>query len=157
MHAVIFIALATSLSTLALTQGLDKPPLEASLDYLQKGLLEYLQPVNSSYTQWAPGWIPSDCKTMTEQANLSAADVDTFNVQYDDVCNHEIAGILSGQHSISCLCQCPHDPWILCRHKDSPDPLPNMFDLFGRVPVGARQWVRHIINLPDRKAPPAFP
>lgn len=32
-----------------------------------------------------------------------------------------------------------------------------MIDLFGRVPVGARQWVRHIINLPDRKLPLIFP
>ena len=29
-----------------------------------------------------------------------------------------------------------------------------MIDLFGRVPVHARQWVRHIINLPDRKPSP---
>lgn len=33
-----------------------------------------------------------------------------------------------------------------------------MIDLFGRVPVGARQWVRHIINLPNRKpSPPPIP
>lgn len=32
-----------------------------------------------------------------------------------------------------------------------------MIDLFGRVPVGARQWVRHIINLPDRKLPTVSP
>lgn len=31
-----------------------------------------------------------------------------------------------------------------------------MIDLFGRVSVGARQWVRHTINLPDRKPPPTF-
>lgn len=80
-----FIGLAGSLCWLALAQHLDKPPLENNLDYLQKGLLEYLPPVKSSYKQWGPGWIPADCKTMTEQANFSAADVETFSVQYDDV------------------------------------------------------------------------
>ena len=71
--------------SLALTQGLNKPPLEGSLDYLQKGLLKSLQPVNSSYKQWDPAWIPADCKTLTENNNLSAADVETFNVRYGDV------------------------------------------------------------------------
>ena len=100
MHTVIFIAWATVLFTLALTQRLDKPPLEANLDYLQKGLLKYLHPVNSSHTQWASGWIPSHCKAMTEHANLSAADVDTFNVRYDDVCTREMRRVLSDQYSI---------------------------------------------------------
>ena len=43
----------------------------------------------------------------------------------------------------------------MCRHKNSPDPLETMIDLFGRIPVLARSWVRHIINLPDRKLPPS--
>lgn len=92
MHAT-FLAWAGSLCTLALAQRLDKPPLETDLGYLQKGLMEYLGPVNSSYKQWPPGWIPADCKTMTENdtlalrgnISLSAADVETFNVTYDDV------------------------------------------------------------------------
>ena len=66
----------------------------------------------------------------------------------------------SDTQTLTCFShQCPNDPWILCRHKDSPDPIQNMIDLFGRVPVHARQWVRHIINLPDRKLPPvpSFP
>lgn len=91
------IGLATSLATLALTQRLDKPPLEPSLDYLQKGLLEHLGSVKSSYKQWGQGWIPADCKTMTEDANLSAADVETFNVQYVDVCISVNARVLSHQ------------------------------------------------------------
>ena len=47
-------------------------------------------------------------------------------------------------------------PWILCRHKDSPAPLANMTDHFGRVPVRARQWVRHVVSLPDRKFHSSF-
>ena len=76
---------ASTLVTLAVTDPLDKPPLADNLDYLQKGLLQSLHPTQGWYTQWGPNWIPSDCKSMTEDANLSATDVDVFNVQYDDV------------------------------------------------------------------------
>ena len=73
------------LISLVLTQSLNKPPLEGNLDYLQKGLLKSLQPANSSYQQWDPAWIPANCKTLTENNNLSVADVETFNVWYGDV------------------------------------------------------------------------
>lgn len=79
------IYLIGALSTLAVTQSLSKPPLEGNLDYLQKGLLDSLPPVNSSYKKWDPAWIPADCKTLTENNNLSAADVETFNVWYGDM------------------------------------------------------------------------
>lgn len=76
---------ASALFTIACADSLDKPPLANNLDYLQKGLLQSLQPTNSWYTQWGPDWIPADCKSLTENANLSAIDVDVFNVQYEDV------------------------------------------------------------------------
>lgn len=76
---------ASALFTLAVTDPLDKPPLADNLDYLQKGLLQSLQPTEGWYTQWGLDWIPADCKGMTEDANLSATDVEVFNVQYDDV------------------------------------------------------------------------
>ena len=76
---------AGALITTAVTEPLDKPPLADNLDYLQKGLLQSLHSTNGWYTQWGPGWIPADCKGMTEDANLSSADVEVFNVQYDDV------------------------------------------------------------------------
>ncbi len=73
------------LCALALAQRLDKPPLENNLDYLQQGLLDNLHPVQSTQTKWPTGWIPADCKAMTELAGLSASDVETFNVTYIDV------------------------------------------------------------------------
>lgn len=73
------------LFTLATGQRLNKPPLEQSLDYLQQGLLDNLQPVPSTQQQWPAGQIPADCKSMTEGAGLSANDVQTFSVTYNDV------------------------------------------------------------------------
>ena len=76
---------ASALFILAGADPLDKPPLADNLDYLQKGLLQSLPSTDGQYTQWIPDWIPADCKTLTEDANLSATDVEVFNVQYDDV------------------------------------------------------------------------
>lgn len=81
-----FIGLLCSLTKLAVTDDrLDKPPLAGDLDYLKKGLLEYLHPVHSSHTKWGLKWIPEARKDMTEDANLTATDLEVFSVQYDDV------------------------------------------------------------------------
>lgn len=84
MHTTL-ITLTGFLATNALAQGLDKPPLTDGLSFLQDGLLDHLHPVHSSHTKWGPGYIPIDCKTLTEQNNLSAADMEIYSVQYDDV------------------------------------------------------------------------
>ncbi|KAL8634692.1 MAG: hypothetical protein Q9228_007727 [Teloschistes exilis] len=114
--------LATSTSA-----ALSKPPLHPNLDYLQQGLLDNLHPTHSTWDVWGAGWIPQDCKTMTQNAGLNPLDVETYNVHYDDCST----------------------AWVMCRHKSSPDPLINMIDLFGRLPVHTRQYVRHMIALPD--------
>ncbi|KAL8660055.1 MAG: hypothetical protein Q9202_006821 [Teloschistes flavicans] len=114
--------LATSTSA-----ALSKPPLHPNLDYLQQGLLNNLHPTHSTWDIWGAGWIPQDCKTMTQNAGLNPLDVETYNVHYDDCST----------------------AWVMCRHKSSPDPLINMIDLFGRLPVHTRQYVRHMIALPD--------
>ncbi|KAL8842394.1 MAG: hypothetical protein Q9170_000522 [Blastenia crenularia] len=114
-------------TTLSSAQRLTKPALHPNLDYLQQGLLDNLHPTHSTWDQWGAGWIPADCKSMTQNAGLNPVDVETFNVHYDDCST----------------------AWVLCRHKSSPDPLINMIDLFGRLPVKTRSYVRHMIALPD--------
>ncbi len=73
------------IGALASAQHLSKPPLANSLDYLNQGLLDALHSTPSNITQWAAGWIPADCKSMTEDAGLLASDVSTFSVHYIDV------------------------------------------------------------------------
>ena len=103
------IGLLCALTKLAVTDDrLDKPPLADDLDYLKKGLLEYLHPVKSSHTMWAPKWIPEACKNMTEDAHLTATDVEIFSVQYDDVgrCPH----LLGTSMLIVALASVPRTP-----------------------------------------------
>ncbi|KAL8650991.1 MAG: hypothetical protein Q9226_004916 [Calogaya cf. arnoldii] len=126
MYASVIISLAFSLLPISSRAALDKPPLRPNLDYLEQGLLDNMHPTHSTWDIWGPGWIPEDCKAMTENAGLNPFDVETYNVKYDD-CD---------------------TAWVLCRHTSSPDPLINMIDLFGRLPVRTRQYVRHMIALP---------
>ena len=84
--------------------------------------------------KWEPGWILEDCKRITDTANRSAADVETFNVHYEDCSS----------------------PWILCRHKNSPDPLGHFIYNFGRIPVRARSHIKGAISLPDTQQTHAY-
>ena len=120
----------TLLSTLSFADEwsrLDKPKLVDNLDYLKPGLLANFPASSSHYNVWGPGWIPQDCKDITSKANLNPADISTYNVQYDD-CN---------------------TAWVVCFHKDYPTTIDSVVDLLGRVPVRARQFVRHVVALPD--------
>ncbi|KAL8933803.1 MAG: hypothetical protein Q9216_006204 [Gyalolechia sp. 2 TL-2023] len=112
---------------------LDKPPIVDNLDYLQDNLLENFPAAGSNYDTWNPGWIPQDCKDLTAEAGFNPADITTYNVNYDD-CN---------------------TAWLVCFHRDSATPIKSVVDLLGRVPVGARQFVRHVLILPSEQ-PHAF-
>ncbi|KAL8718416.1 MAG: hypothetical protein Q9225_004444 [Loekoesia sp. 1 TL-2023] len=121
------LAFLSTLTSASEWDRLDKPYIVPNLDYLQPGLLDNFPPTGSNNDVWGPGWIPKDCKDITSDANLNPADITTYNVHYDD-CN---------------------TAWVVCLHKDSPTTLDNMIDLLGRVPVAARQFVRHVVALPD--------
>ena len=84
--------------------------------------------------KWNDAWISSDCKTLAETHNFSVSDIETYNVHYDD-CDQ---------------------PWILCHHKNSPDPIEHFFENFGKIPVRARSYVREAISVPDAKVPGGF-
>lgn len=126
--------LSALLFTVSVAAKLSKPPLHENLDYLEAGLKAHLQSPPYQVTEWNPGWIAEDCKSIAENENLNPADVKTYSVKYDD-------------------CSAP---WILCRHKDSPSPVGNLFDRMGRLPVGTRQFVRHVIALPDPNSGHAY-
>ena len=89
------------LAAIAHAQSLNKSTLVDSLDYLQAGLMENIPSVPSVQKQWAAGWIPADCKSMTEDAKLSAEHVETFEVQYDDVCSLILSSLLFATMSVT--------------------------------------------------------
>lgn len=115
--------------------ALDKPPLSDNLDYLHDGNANALAPTQSTQDQWEPGLVPWDCKYHAEQSfQLNAKDIEVYNVTYTD-------------------CQ---DPWVICRHKDSPVDIITIVDTFGRMPVGMRDWVRQAMSFPNPDGASAF-
>ncbi|KAL8946976.1 MAG: hypothetical protein Q9222_006695 [Ikaeria aurantiellina] len=106
---------------------LTKPPLAKNLDYLTKGMYANYPASPSKRDKWGDGFIPEDCYNLAKGNGNSPTEIETYNVNYDD-CN---------------------TAWVLCWHKQSILSLDDLIDNFGRVPVGARQFVRHVISLPD--------
>ncbi|KAK4230721.1 hypothetical protein QBC38DRAFT_542310 [Podospora fimiseda] len=78
------------------------------------------------YNKWAWGLIPNICKHVAERENVSPYDIEVYDVRYAD-CGTR---------------------WVFCRHNQANMPWWDLFDRFGRVPVGARDHVRHIIAIP---------
>ncbi|KAH8692279.1 putative conidiation-specific protein [Talaromyces proteolyticus] len=120
------IALMAAGPLLALAQTLDKPALTPDLDYLEQGAIDNLAPTQSTNDQWGSGWIPSDCKDIANNEGKNPDDFEIYNVHYDD-CD---------------------DAWVFCRHKDTPTDLITTIDIFGRLPVAMRSWVRHVLTIP---------
>ncbi|EEA25516.1 hypothetical protein TMatcc_006255 [Talaromyces marneffei ATCC 18224] len=119
--------LAAAGPLLATGQTLDKPALTSNLDYLEQGSLDHLTPTQSTWDQWGAGWIPQDCKDIANNEGKNPDDFEIYNVHYTD-CG---------------------DAWVFCRHKDTPIDLVSTIDIFGRLPVAMRSWVRHVITIPS--------
>lgn len=129
-----FVALTAPFAS-AIARQLDKPVISpefpnGGLGSLAADLEANLRPPLSSFEYWETGFIPQDCKTLAEGGGFSALDVSTFNIYYDD-------------------CE---EPWIFCRHKDSPLSEKQMIDFFGSLPVRMRVYNRHIIALPGSRS-----
>lgn len=122
--------LTTLIHAADVSSHLDKPPLVNNLDYMAPGLMDNFPIVHSTYKPWSAGWIPKDCKDEAESAGQSAQDITTYDVQYDD-CN---------------------TAWVMCYHKNSGRSFDEIVALFGRIPVRARSFVRHVLTLPDTAA-----
>ncbi|KAL9016325.1 MAG: hypothetical protein Q9185_006338 [Variospora sp. 1 TL-2023] len=73
--------------------------------------------------------MPQDCRDFAQRTDVQKKpeDIKVYSVNYED-----------------CL-----SPWIICYHKDSQTPFPTVLDRFGRIPIGARQFVRHLVIFPN--------
>ncbi|TQV95245.1 hypothetical protein V2A60_009709 [Cordyceps javanica] len=112
---------------------LNKPPVHPNLDYLEAGLEEYLPETSYTLHEWNNGYIPEQCKKIVTGGvdpgtHFNPADIQTFDVKYAD-CG---------------------DPWVFCHHRNSNASIDTMARQFGKLPIQMRQWVRHVIDLPDK-------
>jgi len=141
---MIFKALLSALVASTMVAAADPPPLDkpvlnpsfpgGGLISLAWGLTFKLPVTHSRRDMWGAGWIPEGCKWMAEFAKVNPADIEAFNVYYDD---------------------CP-DSWVLCRHKDSLMSQEKLATMFGQLPVRMRDYVRHMIALPGGNSGQSF-
>ncbi|KAH7303801.1 hypothetical protein B0I35DRAFT_495969, partial [Stachybotrys elegans] len=137
MHtSIVFGALAPLLSLFQLVDGqrLDKPIVDPVTPSMDVSLLNTLRPVRHLYRLWVDGNLPLRCYDIAIQEGFSPADVDAYDVTYDD-------------------CE---TPWVFCRHRSAEMDLFGMRDTFGRIPVRTRQYVRTIMGLPGARSAYAF-
>ncbi|KAF7563681.1 hypothetical protein G7046_g467 [Stylonectria norvegica] len=115
-------------ASLAFAASPDKPEVSPSIprDKMETDLRNNLHPTQSTWDYWGAGWIPQGCKDIANQHGLSLNDFTTFNVHYTD-CS---------------------EPWIMCRHKNAGASELDMIDIFGRLPVHMRSYIRHLIATP---------
>ncbi|EJD43987.1 hypothetical protein AURDEDRAFT_114493 [Auricularia subglabra TFB-10046 SS5] len=85
-----------------------------------------LAPTQSTWDQWAWGYLPQTCFDNANGNGVSPYDMEIFNVHYTDC-------------SVA---------WVFCRHHSASLSQIDMIDLFGRLPVHERQWIRHVIAVP---------
>lgn len=109
---------------------LDKPLISPPIPALDDGLFKNLKPTQSTNDQWEWGWIPDRCRDEANAHNLSPYDIEVFNVHYTD-CS---------------------DAWVMCRHHKAEVSQAQMIDVFGRLPVHMRSWVRLSIALPGARS-----
>lgn len=104
--------------------GPDKPAMNPGLNRngLKQGLLDNLHPMHSTWEYWEKGWLPQSCRDIAKDHGLNPADFTVFNVHYDD-------------------CSAA---WTFCRHKDSGADEISMIDIFGRMPVTMRGFIRYV-------------
>ncbi|KAH8892703.1 hypothetical protein GQ53DRAFT_763832 [Thozetella sp. PMI_491] len=122
-------ALAGLFAQKARAQMLTKPEITPGIPGMDPGLFNSLNPVQSTLHQWEWGWIPLRCHDTAITEGLSPYDIEVYDVTYSD---------------------CPN-AWVFCRHHASPMDITSMRDVFGRVPVRTRQWVRTLIGLPGNR------
>ncbi|RYP73352.1 hypothetical protein DL770_007802 [Monosporascus sp. CRB-9-2] len=123
------VASLVPLAALAAAQG-QNPVInpELSRQQIWEGLLPHMPAQGAAVHFWEPGWIYESCKHEAEIRGLNPNDIEVFNVHYGD-CG---------------------EPWIMCRHRAVTSPTRDeMIDIFGRLPVNTRQYIRHVNVFPD--------
>ncbi|KAI1104033.1 hypothetical protein F4804DRAFT_352504 [Jackrogersella minutella] len=107
------------------------PAIHPSFDFagdIEKGLAANLKFTPSRVVNWTDNKMPMDCVKAAKEHNYGPEDFDVFEVHYNDC----------GQ------------PWVMCRLRDAKVNATTMADVFGRMPLGMRQYVRHVIVIKQK-------
>ncbi|KAK5994164.1 Conidiation-specific protein 13 [Cladobotryum mycophilum] len=123
-------ALASASLLAQVSARLDKPLIQPPIPGLDNGLFQNLPARGSTKSQWQYGLIPDRCRDVANAEKHTPYEVEVYSVQYDD---------------------CP-DAWVFCRHKDATPSIDQMIEVFGRLPVRIRDYVRTTIAMPGPRS-----
>ena len=100
----------------------DKPAVQPAMDFwkIDSDMMGILGSTGSRIEYWPQGQIPQGCYDIAQQHGMNPGDFTVFNVFYDD-----------------CTA-----PWAMCHHNNAVATIDQMVDLFGRMPVGMRSYIR---------------
>ena len=109
----------------ALPPEMQHPVITPALDWggaMEQDLLAALPARQSKIEPWPAGIIPTSCHMTpwNDTHFFESADIAAYSVTYED-----------------CFA-----PWLICRHKDSQDPIERVVEYFGRLPIGLRENVK---------------
>ena len=118
-----FFSVAIIGASLALAASPSKPEISPAIPRgtMETDLRNNLHPTQSTWDYWGSGWIPQGCKDLANQYKLNPSDFTIFNVHYTD-CG---------------------EAWVMCRHKNAGASEIDMIDIFGRLPVHMRSYIRY--------------
>ncbi|KAL8977051.1 MAG: hypothetical protein Q9177_006714 [Variospora cf. flavescens] len=78
----------------------------------------------ATFTKWDPNKVPQHCVDIARlEKQKEPWNFEVYDVKYEDCAT----------------------PWVFCHHKTSQITLNDAASRFGRIPVGARQFVRHLV------------
>ncbi|KAI1140932.1 hypothetical protein F5Y05DRAFT_292430 [Hypoxylon sp. FL0543] len=92
---------------------------------IESGLLEHLTSASHMAVTLPAGKMPEHCMNVAKENGYSHSDIEAVQVWYGD-CDY---------------------PWFFCRLKDSKIQPSTITEFFGKLPIGMRELVRHIIVL----------
>ncbi|KAH7106131.1 hypothetical protein BKA62DRAFT_668832 [Auriculariales sp. MPI-PUGE-AT-0066] len=124
--ASVTVALGLAASSVA---QLPKPVLfsDGLSPHVDATFMANIQPQNiTSLVSRTWGTLPEACLDYAHGAGLKGWDIEVYEVTYSD-CD---------------------TPWVFCRHHEAQLSQFTMGQLFGRLPVHERQWVRHVMAVP---------
>ncbi|KAI1408249.1 hypothetical protein F5Y13DRAFT_112537 [Hypoxylon sp. FL1857] len=124
------VALATDNGTSAATDDEPDalPAISPPYDFngaIEPGLQEYLNPTSNLLVPLPGGMMPEYCMNEAQENGYGPTDIEAFEVYYED-------------------CRVP---WTMCRLKDSKIDACTMAEYFGKMPLGMREFNRHIVML----------
>ncbi|KAI1092972.1 hypothetical protein F5B19DRAFT_180271 [Rostrohypoxylon terebratum] len=109
-----------------------KPPFDFN-GLIEQGLMDNLHPTPSQIKFMADGKFPTDCMSHAKEKNHGPDEFEVFEVYYEDC----------------------HIPWVMCRLKDTKINATTAADMFGRMPLGMREFIKNVIIFKPEDLPGA--